>query len=163
MAERRSFSTWTVAFLAVGLVACGAPAPHAEEAPAHHDHAADPLEVELRANRIVINHQIQFEHDSATLLEESHPILDRVAAILTGHEEIIRVQVQGHSSTDGEEAHNQELSAARAASVADYLREQGVTQEVTSQGYGETYPLCHEETPECAETNRRVEFFVDQR
>ncbi len=73
------------------------------------------------------------------------------------------MQVQGHTSTDGDEAHNQTLSEQRAARVASYLREHGVTQEVTSQGYGETYPLCREETEECNEQNRRVEFFVDMR
>lgn len=119
--------------------------------------------VELRGNRIVLTDRIQFEHDSDRILEESHPILDRVVTLLETHDEIVRVQVQGHSSTDGQLAHNQELSAARAASVAAYLREHGVEQEVTSQGYGPTYPLCHEETEECHQQNRRVEFFVDLR
>jgi outer membrane protein OmpA-like peptidoglycan-associated protein len=122
-----------------------------------------PLRVELRGNRIVINQKIEFAHDSAEILEGSHPILDQVAAILDAHDEIYRVQVQGHTSTVGEEAHNQELSAARAEAVAVYLREHGVTQEVTSQGYGESYPVCQEETDACHAQNRRVEFFVDSR
>ncbi|MCZ7678347.1 MAG: OmpA family protein [Sandaracinaceae bacterium] len=119
--------------------------------------------IELRGNRIVLSDRIQFEHDSDRILEESYPILDRVVSLLEQHEEIVRVQVQGHSSTDGQLARNQELSAARAASVAAYLREHGVAQEVTSQGYGPTYPVCREETEECHQQNRRVEFFVDQR
>lgn len=122
-----------------------------------------PLEVELRGNRIVFNHQIQFAHDSDELVGESPEILDRVAAILAEHAEIIRVQVQGHSSTDGEAEHNQELSDARALTVAEYLRGRAAGVEITSQGYGETYPLCREETPDCQERNRRVEFFVDER
>ena len=121
------------------------------------------LRVELRGNRIVINQKIEFAHDSAEILEESYPILDQVARILGEHEEIYRVQVQGHTSTVGEEQHNLELSTARAASIADYLRAHGVTQEITSQGYGQTYPLCRDETDECHAQNRRVEFFVDSR
>src|SRR5690606_1913001 len=97
------------------------------------------------------------------ILEESHSILDRVVTLLGDRDEIVRVQVQGHSSTDGQARRNQELSALRAAAVAAYLREHGVAQEVTSQGYGATYPLCREETPECHDQNRRVEFFVDMR
>jgi OOP family OmpA-OmpF porin len=121
------------------------------------------LRVELRDNRIIIGQRIQFAHDSTEILEGSHPILDRVVGLIGEHPEIVRVQVQGHTSTDGEEAHNQELSAGRADSVASYLREHGVAIEVTSQGYGETYPLCRDETEECHLQNRRVEFFVDQR
>ncbi|MEC7518396.1 MAG: OmpA family protein [Myxococcota bacterium] len=122
-----------------------------------------PLEVELRGNRIVFNHKLQFEWDSAQILEESYPILDRICELLAEHEEIFRVQVQGHTSVDGQEQHNQELSAARAEAVAEYLRGHGVTQEITSQGYGETYPVCRDETEECHLQNRRVEFFVDSR
>lgn len=119
--------------------------------------------IELRGNRIVLSDRIQFAHDSDRILEESYPILDRVVSLLEQHEEILRVQVQGHSSTDGQLRRNEELSAARAASVAAYLREHGVAQEVTSQGYGPTYPVCREETEECHQQNRRVEFFVDMR
>lgn len=127
------------------------------------DEPPPPLEVELRANRIVFNHRIRFEHDSDRILTESHVVLDRVAELMAAHPNLIRLQVQGHSSTDGATRHNQELSAQRAAAVAEYLRGAGVAAEVTSQGYGETYPLCHDDTVECHERNRRVEFFVDER
>lgn len=121
------------------------------------------LRVVLEGNRIVINQKIEFEHDSAELLASSHPILDEVVGLLDEHDEIYRVQVQGHSSQVGDEQHNMELSTARAASVAEYLRSHGVTAEVTSQGYGQAYPLCQEDTDECHARNRRVEFFVDSR
>ncbi len=142
------------------LVGCGAAGPAVvpdEDAP------PPPLEVELRANRIVFNHSIRFEHDRDRILPESYVVLDRVAELLGEHPNIIRLQVQGHSSTDGSSTHNRELSGRRAAAVAEYLRSHGVSQEITSQGYGETYPLCHEDTDECHERNRRVELFVDER
>lgn len=140
--------------LATTLFGCGAAVSQSNDGT---------LRVELRGNRIVINDRVQFEHDSDVILEQSHPILDRVVEILGEHDEIIRVQVQGHTSTDGSAERNQVLSEERAAAVAAYLRDHGVTQEVTSQGYGPTYPLCREETEECHEQNRRVEFFVDVR
>ena len=127
------------------------------------DEPPPPLEVELRSNRIVFNHQIHFANDSDRILPESHAVLDRVAALMAEHPNLVRLQVQGHSSTDGSASHNRELSERRAAAVAEYLRTAGVEQEVTSQGYGETYPLCHEDSEDCHERNRRVEFFVDER
>lgn len=123
----------------------------------------DTLIVEIRENRIYVNQRVHFAHDSDEILPDSFELLDRVAAVIGDHPDILRVQVQGHSSLDGEEQHNLELSGRRAASVAEYLRSHGVSIEITHQGYGETYPICREETPECAEQNRRVEFFVDER
>ncbi len=137
--------------LVIALVGCGAAQP------------PPPPGVELRGNRIVLADRILFEHNSDRILEESHSILDRVVTLLGDHDEIVRVQVQGHASTDGQARRNDELATQRAAAAAAYLREHGVTQEVTSQGYGPTYPLCREDTPECHEQNRRVEFFVDLR
>ena len=146
-----------VGLAAMAIVGCGGASVQQEM------NEDAPLEVQLRGNRITFNHRIQFGHDSEELLPASFPILDRVAELVGEHIEIIRMQVQGHSSTDGETAHNEDLSTRRAAAIADYLRAQGLTIEVTSQGYGETYPLCREDTPECHERNRRVEFFVDER
>ncbi len=123
----------------------------------------DTLIVEIRDNRIYVNKRVHFGHDSDEILPDSFELLDRVAAVIGDHPDILRVQVQGHTSVDGDEEHNLDLSDRRAAAVAEYLRSHGVSIEITHQGYGETYPVCREETPECAEQNRRVEFFVDQR
>lgn len=151
--------TW-MALSALLLMGCGAPPSLASETV---EPAPTPLEVELRGNRIVFNHRIQFAHDSDRILQPSFEVLDRVVTLMVEHENLIRIQVQGHSSTDGNTAHNQDLSSRRAEAVAQYLRTHGVAQEVTSQGYGETYPLCHEDTADCHDVNRRVEFFVDER
>lgn len=154
MARRGAWLLWSC--LAFG---CGAAPPVVED----EDAPPPPLEVELRSNRIVFNRPILFAHDSDRILVESHEVLDRVAAIMQAHPNLIRLQVQGHSSTDGSATHNRELSARRAAAVAEYLRQAGVEQEITSQGYGETYPVCHDDHEDCHSRNRRVEFFVDER
>src|SRR5690606_22050490 len=60
------------------------------------------LRIELRGNRIYINQTIEFEHDSAVLLPSASPILDALAEVLGNRPEIYRVQIQGHSSTDGD-------------------------------------------------------------
>ncbi len=142
------------------LVGCGAPPPPpVEEEPA----AEAPLEVQLQANRIVFNRAIRFTRGGGDILPESVVVLDRIVELLAAHPNLIRVQVQGHTSTEGSAARNRELSEARATAVADYLRSAGVEQDVTSQGYGETYPVCQETSEECGQRNRRVEFFVDER
>lgn len=69
------------------------------------------------------------------------------------------VDVLAHTDTTGTEQVNQALSAKRAAAVATYLGNHGVTKaRIASKGLGETSPLY---TPDVTETeraaNRRVE------
>ncbi|MGF1469793.1 MAG: OmpA family protein [Sandaracinaceae bacterium] len=119
------------------------------------------LQIDLTDDRLIIHDHIQFGHDSAEILPESYPLLDAVADVLKENEQrVTGVQIQGHTSLTGSDEHNLELSEARAGAVASYLREHGVTQELTSQGYGEQHPLCQEDTDACHAQNRRVEFFV---
>jgi OmpA-OmpF porin, OOP family len=117
--------------------------------------------VELQGDRIVIHDHIQFGQDSDEILPESFGLLDRIVAVLGEHPEVTAVQVHGHTSTEGPDAHNHELSERRAAAVARYMTEHGVTQRISSRGFGEEHPLCQDDTDECNERNRRVEFFVE--
>jgi outer membrane protein OmpA-like peptidoglycan-associated protein len=45
--------------------------------------------------------------------------------------------------------------------VVAALRERGLSINITSAGRGESEPLCTEETDECHEQNRRVDFVVE--
>jgi outer membrane protein OmpA-like peptidoglycan-associated protein/opacity protein-like surface antigen len=61
----------------------------------------------------------------------------------------IRVEIEGHASSEGEATRNQELSEMRAARVKSWLIEQGVSAEKISRtvGYGSTKPLVPEPEP----------------
>ena len=53
------------------------------------------------------------------------------------------------------------LSKKRAASVVQFLVEQGIaSQRLKSEGYGEFYPVATNDTAAGRERNRRVEFKV---
>jgi outer membrane protein OmpA-like peptidoglycan-associated protein len=122
------------------------------------------LRIDLTRDRLVIHDHIRFGHDSAAILEESYPLLNAVVEVLRDNEgDVVAMQVHGHSSADGDDAHNLELSEARAAAVVAYLEEQGVTQDLSSRGFGEEHLLCREETDACHARNRRVEFIVSHR
>lgn len=117
----------------------------------------------IEESRIVINQTIQFEYDQDVILPVSEPILMEVVGVLRAHPEIRRIRVEGHADERGSSAHNQDLSARRAAAVARFLRQHGVRQTIESAGYGSSRPLCREDTEECHARNRRVEFvIVDQ-
>jgi OOP family OmpA-OmpF porin len=121
----------------------------------------------LAAGEIVLE-GIQFRVNSAELTEASQATLDVVGAAIVGaaaQEPGLKVEVQGHASSDGNDAYNMQLSERRAKSVRDYLvsKHASLDDVLTSKGYGETQPIASNDTPEGREKNRRVEFEVMSR
>jgi OOP family OmpA-OmpF porin len=98
---------------------------------------------------------VKFETNSATLLPESIPVLDSAIAALKRYPHI-NIEVAGHTDSRGADAYNQQLSARRAETVLKYLQDGGVTNAMTSRGYGETQPMASNDTEEGRLQNRRV-------
>jgi outer membrane protein OmpA-like peptidoglycan-associated protein len=62
----------------------------------------------------------------------------------------------------GSDAYNQKLSERRARAIVRYLKEHGVSESrLAYHGYGETMPIASNATEAGRETNRRVEFKLD--
>jgi len=100
---------------------------------------------------------VNFQANKAVLLPEADEILKRVAQGLIAHPEV-KVEIGGHTDSDGSASANLKLSQRRANAVRDYLVKQGVPAErMTAKGYGETQPISDNKTPEGKAMNRRVE------
>jgi outer membrane protein OmpA-like peptidoglycan-associated protein len=100
---------------------------------------------------------VHFQSNKAILLPESSSILDRVAESLMAHPDV-KVEVGGHTDSDGSAAANMKLSQKRADAVRDYLIKKGVpASQMTSKGYGESQPISDNKSPEGKAMNRRVE------
>ena len=98
---------------------------------------------------------VKFDTNSADLLPESIPVLNNAIATLKRYPEV-NVEVAGHTDSRGSDAFNLELSARRAESVLKYLQEGGVSNAMTSRGYGERQPLASNNTDDGRQQNRRV-------
>ena len=98
---------------------------------------------------------MKFATNSADLLPESIPVLDRAVATLKRYPEL-NIEVAGHTDDRGADAYNLQLSARRAESVLTYLKDHGVTNLLTSRGYGESEPLASNATADGRAQNRRV-------
>ncbi|MDP6436229.1 MAG: OmpA family protein [Gammaproteobacteria bacterium] len=73
----------------------------------------------------------------------------------------LRVEVAGHTDSQGDSDYNIGLSQRRAETVRDYLVTAGVDQNrVTARGYGEDEPVASNATPQGRRQNRRVELRV---
>ncbi|HMG21422.1 MAG TPA: OmpA family protein, partial [Kofleriaceae bacterium] len=117
--------------------------------------------VVIKPDKLQLDDKIAFEWDSALLDETSRPALDDAARALEANPGF-RVQVDGHASSEGTDAHNQVLSEERATAVADYLVARGVARSrLVSKGFSSSVPATTNRTEAGRVTNRRVEFVVD--
>ena len=116
----------------------------------------DPLKV---GTKIVLRN-VFFDIDKSTLRNESEAELNHLLEILQNNKNI-KIQISGHTDSDGNEDHNLALSEARAHTVADYLINKGIeSSRLTYKGYGETKPYAPNDSPENKQLNRRTEIEI---
>lgn len=97
---------------------------------------------------------------SYKLLAKSFKSLNEVAALMIA-DESLRLQIDGHTDSQGTDEYNQTLSDNRAKSVKDYLVSKGVAENrLASSGYGETKPVADNNTVAGRAKNRRTEMTV---
>ena len=102
---------------------------------------------------------ILFDVQSATIKPESYGVIKEIATVL-GENPTVNIKVIGHTSSDGNDAANLELSKQRATAVKEMLaKEFNISAErITTEGKGETMPIADNKTKEGIAMNRRVEF-----
>lgn len=119
-----------------------------------------PQRVEVTNEQIVIKEQIQFQSGKAIIRPESYVILDDVVQVLRDYPNI-RVRIEGHTDSQGDDTANLRLSKARADAVFEYVIAKGVNPaRLETVGFGETRPIDTNLTPEGRQKNRRVEFHI---
>ena len=99
---------------------------------------------------------IFFDFNSADLRGESTPVLEQIQSTMEEHSEL-RIVIEGHTDSVGDEETNQELSERRAQAVVRYLEEHSIDgARMTAVGKGEGEPVADNDTPEGRAENRRV-------
>ena len=125
------------------------------------DGCPDEIPEELKKFTGVIPN-IGFKLNSDELLSSSFPTLDQAARVLQEYSGV-RLEIQGHASSEGDDDYNQELSQRRAESVRRYLIGRGVENwRLSAVGYGELQPISTNKTESGRSDNRRVEFHLVQ-
>lgn len=110
-----------------------------------------------RGAQMNLQEDVLFRTDSAELrpgaIDKLRPLADYLRA-----EPGVRVAIDGHTDSRGTDAHNQDLSERRAASVRAAFDRMGVTRARFSvEGHGEADPVATNATPAGMRQNRRVE------
>ncbi|HYQ47082.1 MAG TPA: OmpA family protein [Polyangiaceae bacterium] len=119
----------------------------------------------VQGDQIVILDSIQFKTGRAELADDaaSEQVLQAILSILTGHPEITRLHVEGHTDNHGAAAMNRQLSGKRAAAVVDWLVSHGVAaNRLASAGFGADRPVDSNQTEAGRKRNRRVEFHIER-
>ena len=180
--------TSLAAFVVAMLTACATsapppppatqpPAPEESRAPVEIEAPTEPaLSTDLRQRlgdsgaglaegpdgsvRLTLPGAIAFTSGSRIVSQPARPILDRIAAALLDNPGW-RVAIEGHTDSVGRELFNQELSRQRAASVMNYLIEQGLDAgKLDSVGRGEHAPIADNGTAKGRAANRRIEIII---
>lgn len=103
---------------------------------------------------------IVFEVMRAEIVPASRPILDRAVEILRSKLQL-RVEIAGHTSSEGSEPENQGLAWARADAVKRYLVDRGIAADrLVVATHGSSRPIADNHTEGGRARNRRIEFRI---
>jgi OOP family OmpA-OmpF porin len=116
--------------------------------------------VVVTEKKIELKQTIYFDFNKATIKPISFPLLNEVAQAMKDHANI-RVRIEGHTDSRGNDAYNLNLSQRRAESVRSFLISAGVAGDrMEPRGFGETVPIADNRTDTGRAQNRRVEFII---
>ena len=100
---------------------------------------------------------IQFDYDSAVIRPESFDTINSLRSGLEGSAGTA-VTIVGHTSSEGSDAYNLDLSQRRAEAVVAALLERGLGNEsISARGAGEAEPVADNSSETGRSLNRRVE------
>jgi OmpA-OmpF porin, OOP family len=117
-----------------------------------------PLECVNRINAVLKETKIKFAPGAADIDAGSAQQLNDLAEAFKDCQDY-KMEVAGHTDSQGRDEMNLQLSQARAEAVIDALMARRVlTAQLVAKGYGETVAIGDNETEEGREQNRRIEF-----
>jgi len=108
---------------------------------------------------ILLEH-VFYNTGSAALSDLSKYELDNLTSIMKANP-TVKVELAGHTDSQGDDSMNMSLSQSRAQNVMNYLLNKGLsTNRLTHTGYGETLPIGDNGTEAGREQNRRTELRI---
>jgi outer membrane protein OmpA-like peptidoglycan-associated protein len=103
---------------------------------------------------------VHYETGKATIRPESYKVLDELLAAMQRNADY-RIELAGHTDSDGTAEANLQLSKDRAKAVRNYLIQKGIVADrIETAGYGETQPVADNSTEAGKAQNRRTEVRV---
>ena len=102
--------------------------------------------------------KITFAPSSTDFEDDAVDTIDTIAEILRDCTSV-RIEIGGHTDSQGRDTMNNQLSQARADAVLNAIMARRVlVSNLTAQGYGKTQPIADNDSEAGREANRRIEF-----
>ena len=121
------------------------------------------LTIELKPIEIgetIVLENIFYETGMYQLKPSSHAELDHLVTFLKKNPRLV-IEIAGHTDDVGSDTDNLELSKNRSGEVKKYLTAKRIKADrIISKGYGESKPVCRDQTEDCRARNRRTEFKI---
>ncbi|OQX97921.1 MAG: hypothetical protein B6I24_07095 [Bacteroidetes bacterium 4572_128] len=106
---------------------------------------------------------VNFQSGSSKLKSSSFKSLNELAELML-NKKTLKIELAGHTDSQGDDALNLKLSHARAKVLKNYLVKKGITaKRLIVKGYGETRPIANNATEEGRKKNRRTEVIIIER
>lgn len=116
------------------------------------EECVESINAAANANKII------FAPSSTDIVADAFPTIDAIAELLRDCQ-TVKIEIGGHTDSQGRESMNQQLSQARADAVLNAIMSRRVlTSNLTAKGYGESEPIADNGTEAGREANRRIEF-----
>lgn len=119
----------------------------------------------MTPTHVEVNQKILFDTDADSPRPESLAVVSEVARVVSGHQEIRELVVEGHTDNTGKPDKNQNLSERRARKVRDLIvaRVERDTLQIKATGFGQNSPIADNDSKAGRAQNRRVVFRVTKR
>jgi chemotaxis protein MotB len=136
------------------------------EAEARLTRAGVKVEETAEGLKLTFASQILFSSGSADVQAAAKKPLGEAAKVIKSEFAHNDLLIQGHTDNQPikHSAHkfktNEDLSVARAKSVAAFLQKEGVKNHMRTEGFGDTAPVADNKTAEGRAHNRRVELII---
>lgn len=124
----------------------------------------------IEVGEAIVLRNIFFDYNKSTLRPASTAELERLTKLMNDNP-TLRIEISGHTDSQGDNAYNKTLSQSRAKAVVDYLINKGIpASRMESAGYGEEKLIVSDaeilkmktktEKEEAHQQNRRTEFKI---
>jgi OOP family OmpA-OmpF porin len=115
-------------------------------------------EIRMKERSEFVFEPIYFDVDQAIIKPEYESFLLKMIRIVNGHSDL-RVQITGHTDSDGSDLYNEDLSRRRSQAIIDFFVTHGIkVDKLNIEFKGEKNPIDSNKTPEGKKHNRRVDF-----
>lgn len=104
---------------------------------------------------------ILFDYDAYTLKKSEQEKLKQISQLVSENK-VVKINISGHTDSDGSDNYNNKLSKQRAETIYNFLASNGIDRDILNINYfGENRPISSNATADGMQQNRRVEISIE--